>query len=529
MKMRIRFLAAFSFISTGLAACIPLSAGAEAGAPLAFAAVVISEVQTGNAARADEFIELHNTTGTPLDLTGWQLRYVTASPDSVKNLENPTALLRLAPPLVDGRPALVPAKGYYLLRSGAVSAPEGIIGQQYEGLLPATGGSLILLSPDNTTCHLRVEDALAWGGTAHLFGEGEALLPGSGSADDRLNQRFARADGTYADTGVNAADFLALAAAVLPYGGSPGAANTQLLPDLATPRDGVLSQALPKSIKNPECALPPPPASGPQTPAVPPAPAPQESPPSVSEPSPSEPGPTIPAGNTGLKAPLLSELLPNPAPPGTDKDDEFIELYNANDVRFDLSGYLIEVGTKTKRRFTIPADIGIEPGAFLAFSSADTGLALSNAGSQVSLADPLGRVLIGSEAYGAAKPGQAWVLADGKWQWTVRPTPNDLNVISAPPVKKTAKKSTVRTLTAVQTTGIKSDSTGPGPTAAGGQKETAGAIASSPLHPAVLALIAGSALLYGAYEYRHDLANKFHQFRSNRAARRAARQGVEGR
>ena len=29
----------------------------------------------------------------------------------------------------------------------------------------------------------------------------------------------------------------------------------------------------------------------------------------------------------------------------------------------------------------------------------------------------------------------------------------------------------------------------------------------TPNHPAVLALAAGLALLYGAYEYRHDLAN----------------------
>src|SRR5262245_17935443 len=82
--------------------------------------MIISEVQTGNLARLDEFIELHNTTDQPIDLTSWQLRYITASETSVKNVEQPSATISLSPAVVEGVTALVAPHGYYLLYSGVV-------------------------------------------------------------------------------------------------------------------------------------------------------------------------------------------------------------------------------------------------------------------------------------------------------------------------------------------------------------------------------------------------------------------------
>ena len=43
--------------------------------------------------------------------------------------------------------------------------------------------------------------------------------------------------------------------------------------------------------------------------------------------------PHLPAGDVGLAAPQITEILPNPAGTGTDDTDEFIELYNSNTVR----------------------------------------------------------------------------------------------------------------------------------------------------------------------------------------------------
>lgn len=506
----------------------PVVAVAEPGIelevePSELASFVITELQTGNAARADEFIELRNMSSEPLDLSGWQLRYITASATSAKNLEDPSAIIPLVPPLEDDNALAILPGDYYVLYSGNVTLPTGKVGQQYEGLLPATGGSVVLVRPDDVTCEFVVEDAFAWGNTTHLFGEGEALSPGSTSSNDKLYQRHIDIEGLYVDTDDNAHDFLSASAAGSSTA-SPGADNTVVLPELPAGGSGVQSQALAARFTNADCTLPPDtdPPGDPST-------NPPESPPSVIDPPEADPEdsrPTIPPGNIGLKTPILSELLPNPASPSTDKDDEFIELYNPNDVAFDLSGYTLEVGLKTKKRYTIPAGTKLAPRTFLAFFSADTNLALSNSGSLVAFVDPLGRVLMNSQAHGVAKDGQSWVLANGSWQWTAKPTPNALNIVSTPPSKASATKkvksaaSTKHTLSTAQ----------PKPT---DTQEDPGQVAaamsnSTPLHPGILAAIAIAALLYGAYEYRHDVANRLYQFRSNRAARRALRQSASG-
>lgn len=234
---------------------------------------------------------------------------------------------------------------------------------------------------------------------------------------------------------------------------------------------------------------------------------------------------TIPATNNGLQAPQLTELLPNPASPQTDQDDEFIELYNPNDTDFDLSGYVLEVGLTTKHRYTIPDGVILSAHTYLAFLSADTGLALSNTSGQARLIDPLGAVVSQTDQYATAKDGQAWALLNDTWQWTARPTPgaSNVGVVLAAAKKATtpivAKKPKVKAASTTKTKAKpKAKAT---KTEQVAQKTTATTAAQrNPLHLQVLALIMVSALLYGAYEYRQDLANKFHQFRSNRAARK---------
>ncbi|MBX4188567.1 lamin tail domain-containing protein, partial [Candidatus Saccharibacteria bacterium] len=151
---------------------------------------------------------------------------------------------------------------------------------------------------------------------------------------------------------------------------------------------------------------------------------------------------SIPADDAGLGAPQISEVMPNPAPPVTDADGEFIELYNSNDKVFDLSGFMLQAGTTTVHKYTFPDGTMIEPHKFTAFYSADTGLSLSNSDGQVMLLDPGGNVLGKTDEYITAKDGYAWVSADGLWQWTTTSTPGAVNVIAAPPLSKTAAKKT---------------------------------------------------------------------------------------
>src|SRR5581483_6407909 len=66
-------------------------------------------------------------------------------------------------------------------------------------------------------------------------------------------------------------------------------------------------------------------------------------------------GPVLPVSDIGLAAPVLNELLPNPAAPASDNEDEFIELYNSNSKTFDLSGFRLQVGTRTTHDYVFPA------------------------------------------------------------------------------------------------------------------------------------------------------------------------------
>jgi hypothetical protein len=223
--------------------------------------------------------------------------------------------------------------------------------------------------------------------------------------------------------------------------------------------------------------------------------------------------PAIPAADIGLMAPAVTELLPNPVGTGNDSTEEFIELYNPNAKPFDLSGFGLQTGTSTFRNFIFPGGTMLPAHALVAFYSDKTGLSLSNSGGQAKLIDPFGNNISAAGIYGTAKDGQAWALAKGKWYWTSQPTPGKANIIKQPAAsKKTSKKSSSKTKKTTKTAAHLSSSTQP--------EEEPGL---TPIHPRVLAIIGTLALLYGAYEYRSDLANRLYQLKRQFATRRGNR------
>jgi hypothetical protein len=222
----------------------------------------------------------------------------------------------------------------------------------------------------------------------------------------------------------------------------------------------------------------------------------------------------LPADDIGLSAPQLSEILPNPAAPQTDTNDEFVELYNSNTKPFDLSGFMIQVGISTTHKYTFPDGTTLQPQQFGVYYSSDTGLSLSNTTGQVELLDPSGNVLEQSDIYATAKDSYAWVFADGLWQWTTTTTPGAKNIITAPPASKSSSNKSSSSKTAVlgaaKTGGSGSNSSGSG---------ASNTTTASSLHPAILAGVGALAVLYALYEYRHDLAGALYRFRRYRAAR----------
>ncbi len=219
---------------------------------------------------------------------------------------------------------------------------------------------------------------------------------------------------------------------------------------------------------------------------------------------------SIPAIDQGLAPPQITEIFPNPAPPQSDDEDEFIELYNPNDSFFDLSGFRLEVGITTLHSYTLPANTTVPAKSFKAFYSIDTNLAMSNTSGLVKLIDPLGTVISQTEQYGSAKEGQSWSLVQGKWYWA-SPSPgvaNSTALNTSPAQSSTAQSPNSNTLG----TNIQSSNT-PSPSKATSNQPTK-------VHGWTIAVIGSAALLYALYEYRADIQNRLYQFRRYREDRR---------
>lgn len=205
----------------------------------------------------------------------------------------------------------------------------------------------------------------------------------------------------------------------------------------------------------------------------------------------------------------LTEILPNPAAPYSDDNDEYVELLNPNSVPVDLGGYSLQIGTTKTHKYTFTAGAIIAPQAYAVFYSAVTGLTLSNSGGQVKLLDPNGNISSVTDAYGEARDGLVWQWYDNQWQWSAKQTPGEANQYLALVVPSKTNKTEAAT---------KSSAASKAATSPNNQADEA----QSPvyIHNAILAAVVGLALLYGGYEYRHDLANRLRQLRSHRGARR---------
>lgn len=224
--------------------------------------------------------------------------------------------------------------------------------------------------------------------------------------------------------------------------------------------------------------------------------------------------------NVGKMAPVINELLPNPASPLTDANDEFVELYNPNSSNFDLSGFKLAYGSNNPRKYTFPEGTLLKPKQFKTFTSGGTSLSLSNTQAQVWLLDPNEKVITTTEPYANAKDGQAWARNGTKWEWTAVPSPNSENTLSPVPSGDSKARSTASILGINQTAGNT-----PGGTVASTSTTTPNQLNdAAPLHPGILAGVGAAALGYALYEYRHDMANRLFQLRRYLRLRKAARQ-----
>ncbi len=112
---------------------------------------------------------------------------------------------------------------------------------------------------------------------------------------------------------------------------------------------------------------------------------------------------------------ILSELLPDPV--GSDKDGEWIKLYNGGDKKANLKGWMLDDKTDGGiKPYIFTEDVFVEAKSFLVVPRSKSKIVLANAGGEANLLWYNGKNL-SKVVYGAAKEGRSYAFISGVWQW----------------------------------------------------------------------------------------------------------------
>ena len=214
----------------------------------------------------------------------------------------------------------------------------------------------------------------------------------------------------------------------------------------------------------------------------------------------------------------ISELFPDPKSPQTDKEDEFVELYNHGEETVRLGGYKLQSGKDWRYEYEFDSEV-IAPGAYIALYSADSGLTLSNGGSQVRVVSPAGKVVDGL-AYDKAKTGQSLIKNGEEWSWTQNITPGERNAITGEQNEGAGTGEADK----VAIVGVGSEENSNSEDKQGIEEQD-----EKTLDTSVLVLVGSLVVIYGLYEYRHDIFNIIQKTRRYFESRREHRREAKGR
>lgn len=124
----------------------------------------------------------------------------------------------------------------------------------------------------------------------------------------------------------------------------------------------------------------------------------------------------------------ITELLPNAI--GSDNGNEFIEIYNPNNVEISLLDYVFYLSSDYDHFYSFPVGVYIEPGKYLSFLNDDLNFNLTNVNGVSVRLMSLGKIIDETPVYENASDGMAWALINNVWQYTNQPTPNKINLSS---------------------------------------------------------------------------------------------------
>lgn len=447
--------------------------------------LLIVELQTsgfseGAEVKSAEFVKLYNPTAQSVYLACLKLQY--RSIGSVGDWSKPS----IAQTCSSDSPMVEPG-GYAVLATAAVAVPGSVL---MSGGFSAEGGQIRIARNDGTT-----SDVVVYGGPAIITDPAPA--PAAGQS---LKRKVA-VSGSYQVTGSNANDFILGCGEAAPADvRQPLAGTSEGCPLFVLPE----SESLPKTQSPVEEPLPPT-----NSEEIPNESTPVNQPESadtdpLSDQSEDEETPVPEMVPISYLPVFINELLPDPESPAQDATDEFIELFNPNSEPVDLKDYQLQSGTNYRYKFVLP-DITLGQGEYLAITSEESGLALSNSGASVRILNPNGEIIYEVDDYGKAVEGQTWAKkADGTWQWTTTPTPNTLNTFTLPP-PKVSKAAAKKAVTTKKATTSKAKVASATKEATKPQDSSFEESHEPPANYWLLGGVGSMVVGYGVYEYRQGL------------------------
>ena len=131
---------------------------------------------------------------------------------------------------------------------------------------------------------------------------------------------------------------------------------------------------------------------------------------------------------------VINEVYPNP--PGSDTEDEFVEIFNQGKETIDLKDW--QLSDSTKKKYTIKQGV-LKSGDYLVLKRSMTDIALNNTGGdEVKLYAPNGSVVDLVSYPGSASEKLSYAKQeDSTWVWTTKITPGTKNIVegkSADPI-----------------------------------------------------------------------------------------------
>ena len=127
---------------------------------------------------------------------------------------------------------------------------------------------------------------------------------------------------------------------------------------------------------------------------------------------------------------VLNEIYPNP--PGSEEDEEYVELYNPTDGEINLSGWTLDDETDGgSSPYVIPEGNTIAAKGYKTFKKADTKISLNNSGDTVGIFDNNGGTMDSftystideGKTHGRTPDGGSWAILSSSSENSANTTP----------------------------------------------------------------------------------------------------------